>query len=735
VTAVSTRHLAKIGIGAALLAGYGLLMWRGFLEEMLLLRPFALLLGAAAVVGCAVGALRPAWLRRVRDAILAVPTWLFVGVCMAVALATTLYVGYLVGGFSYGTPDEATYVFQSRMLAGGHLYAPAPAHHEFFQFRFCLQQGGRWFGIFPPGWPAVLALGIWLGAPHLVNPVLGALLVLLAYLLAREVAPGRPLVWRLVAVLGACSIARMSQTATLMSHPLGAVCTTTALLGGLLAVRTGHGRWLLLVGACLGLQANTRLLNAFALGVPCLWLVLLFAWRHRTTPRRVALALGGLTLVVGLFAGVQLAYNHALTGSASRFPQREYFAATEMKPNCSDPGFGADRVCTHEHPPMLGQGMPRNEFYLQHGLRVSYVRFDAYSREAASGVVLFAFLIIGLVARDTRRAAALCLLGYGSLWAAYVTFYYHGLAYGSRYYFEATACVWIGVALGLVAALRLVAPAGRLGAVALALRGGAAAVVLLLIVVQPISRWPHAQQLWFRNLTSYHQPVVRAIAGLEQAGIKSIVEHPLEWGPAVLNKRPWDLPSQTVIVAHDVGFDSAEELLRHYPGRKLFRWNQGLQKLEAVAPDPERVIIEPELFFPRTPSRYGYAQLAMGLNIICLKLFGARAGAQTQFVAHFPEGRYEVRPMVISGPDAGRLRLEIDGQPLVGDLDLFAPRIHPVFPAPRLVDLHGENHLVRMTVVGKNNYSMGHTVCVDRLVLDRIPASQPVSRPASQPAR
>jgi hypothetical protein len=88
--------------------------------------------------------------------------------------------------------------------------------------------------------------------------------------------------------------------------------------------------------------------------------------------------------------------------------------------------------------------------------------------------------------------------------------------------------------------------------------------------------------------------------------------------------------------------------------------------------------------------------------------------------------------MLISSPDAGRLRLEVDGQPLVTDLDLVAPEIYPVYPSPRTVDLRGDNHLVRMTIVGKNNFAQGHTVCVDRLVLDRQgPASAPAT---SQPA-
>jgi hypothetical protein len=737
---VSLRPLVRYGLGVALLTGYVALFWRGLGEELGLLGPEALLLALAAGAGLVVGALRPAWLGRVRDAIVAVPTWLFLAGSVAFALLATHYCVRWVHGFSMGTPDEATYAFQARMLAAGHLFAPAPPHHEFFQFRFCLQEAGRWFGIFPPGWPAILAVGVWLGELFWVNAVLGGLLVLLTYVLARELVPGRPTVWRLAVVLGALSIIRMAQSASLMSHVLGAVCTTTALWAGLRAWRTGRARWLLLVGAALGLQADTRLLNAFALGLPALVLTVAFAWRHRRAPRRVLLGLGALGAMVALFGGLQLAYNARVTGAAFRFPQRAYFAATEHKPHCSDPGFGADRVCTHEHPPGLSAAMPRNAFYPRHGVRVTYVRLDAYSREAAGGVVLFAFLIVGLLAPSTRRAAAFCLLGYGSLWLAYGTFYYHGLAYGARYYFEATACVWIGVALGLAAVLRPRAPRGS-GPVARlvpALGGAAAFLVLLLLVVLPLVHWPVARSIYFRDLTRYHEPVERAIAGLERAGIKAVVAHPLEWGPAIFNRRPWDLAGQTVIVAHDVGTDSAEELLRHFPGRRLYRWNQARERLEQARRDPDRVVIEPELFFPVDRTRAGYAQPVVGGGIMCLKLFGERTGAQAEIRAHFPRGRYEARPTFISGPDAGRVRLEVDGQPVVTDLDLYFPEVHQLMPTPRIVDLRGDQHLVRMTIVGKSDLSQAHTACLDRLVFDRAPAvpkSQPAAAPAAPAAR
>ncbi len=45
--------------------------------------------------------------------------------------------------------------------------------------------------LFPPGYPAILALGFLAGAPLLVGPALAALLVIATYALAREVVRER----------------------------------------------------------------------------------------------------------------------------------------------------------------------------------------------------------------------------------------------------------------------------------------------------------------------------------------------------------------------------------------------------------------------------------------------------------------------------------------------------------------------------------------------------------------
>lgn len=40
--------------------------------------------------------------------------------------------------------------------------------------------------MYPPGWPALLTPGVWLGAPWLVNPLLGADLAVATGALGRE---------------------------------------------------------------------------------------------------------------------------------------------------------------------------------------------------------------------------------------------------------------------------------------------------------------------------------------------------------------------------------------------------------------------------------------------------------------------------------------------------------------------------------------------------------------------
>ena len=81
--------------------------------------------------------------------------------------------------------DDYSYLYQAKLFASDKLYAEDPLYDRDLPFYDCLatycfrdDQRHR-FSQYPPGWPALLAVGVKLGVPWLVNPLLGALLVFL----------------------------------------------------------------------------------------------------------------------------------------------------------------------------------------------------------------------------------------------------------------------------------------------------------------------------------------------------------------------------------------------------------------------------------------------------------------------------------------------------------------------------------------------------------------------------
>ncbi|MGH7542215.1 MAG: hypothetical protein ACRELC_14570, partial [Gemmatimonadota bacterium] len=64
--------------------------------------------------------------------------------------------------------DSMIQLFQAKMFAGGAASAPAPPLEAFFVAQHMMIDEGRWYSQYPPGHPAALALGVWLGAPWLV---------------------------------------------------------------------------------------------------------------------------------------------------------------------------------------------------------------------------------------------------------------------------------------------------------------------------------------------------------------------------------------------------------------------------------------------------------------------------------------------------------------------------------------------------------------------------------------
>jgi Dolichyl-phosphate-mannose-protein mannosyltransferase len=96
----------------------------------------------------------------------------------------------LIGKFVFDdypySGDEWSYVLQAEIFSQGRLHANSPAHPRFFDV-WGMVNNGKFYAWAPPGWPLLLASGILLQVPWLVNPVVGALTLLSVYCLGRLV--------------------------------------------------------------------------------------------------------------------------------------------------------------------------------------------------------------------------------------------------------------------------------------------------------------------------------------------------------------------------------------------------------------------------------------------------------------------------------------------------------------------------------------------------------------------
>jgi hypothetical protein len=210
--------------------------------------------------------------------------------------------------------DEIIQVFQARLLAQGRLWIDAAPYQEFFSSLHLVEQGGKVYGQFPMGGPAMLALGSLMGAEWLVNPLFGALSLLAFGALLRRVEP------RAGVRLGALLLFSFAPFAVFMSgsHMNHVPALFWIILGVVGLVRAvspeGRARDGLLAGLGFGLAATIRPVDALAFAVPAgLWL-LIRAVRERRIAPLLASGLG-----VAIPVALLLWTNVQTTGAPLRF--------------------------------------------------------------------------------------------------------------------------------------------------------------------------------------------------------------------------------------------------------------------------------------------------------------------------------------------------------------------------------------------------------------------------------
>lgn len=435
------------------------------------------------------------------------PSWL-----IAVGLASTVLYALVAQTVFDARPlliDEIVQVFQARIFAGGHLWLPADPHPEFTSVMHVVTAAGRTYGQFPPGGPAMLAIGELAGLTWLTMPVLGGLAVVFWGLTLPALEPSRATRWGAVCLLAAAPFMAF-MSGTYMNH----TATLTFLLVAMFGLLRGMARpssapgLAFVAGLGFGVAATVRPTDALAFALPAAAWYLVRATRERGRWIDMLAAGAGVAIPVG----VMLWVNWQTTGSPLLFAYQVLWGR--------DVGVGFHSSPWGEpHTPARGLEL----------ISLYFLRLQTYLYEAPIPALLPATVAL-LLARRVGPADRYLLAASGLTVAVYFAYWHDGFYLGPRFMFPLLPLLslWTARLPGLVRS--------RWGdglAFRTVVYGGMAALAIGVSMLLPIRRQQYASGL---TTLRWNADSAAAAAGARNA----IVFVRESWGAELL-ARLWAL--------------------------------------------------------------------------------------------------------------------------------------------------------------------------------------------------
>lgn len=444
--------------------------------------------------------------------------------------------------------DGISYAFQGKIFAAGRLWLDPPLVPDAFKAQNILLDATRWCGIYPPGFPLLLAAGWLVGAPSLVNPVLLGLAVAGVFRL------GKILFDETTGLFGALLLSvspfALLMGASFMGHVAG-LCVFTWCLAFLAESCKGTRPFPLLVSGFFGaFGAVVRPQAAVFFLLPAL-LGALIARRKELLRSAGFLVLGGAVPLAFL-----LAYNFALSGHPFRM------AYLVWDPNLSFTyGFSSSQLFSAHFPWFL------------HDLNATVWGFPW------GDLLPLVFLLAPAPSRRWDAWLAACLL---TLILGFSFYRFYEINHsGPRYAFEALGVLALLVARALQTAGRLAASLlerVRLGRFRTA--GAAAAVVFLAFFPLATLLPEQAEALSHAYHAHTPEPLLRlAAAGVGPSALVLVAGNTVEWtyGSFLLENGP-DPRRAPRVFARDLP-EKRAELLAAYPRKEVWRVDATLRPL------------------------------------------------------------------------------------------------------------------------------------------------------------
>jgi hypothetical protein len=314
--------------------------------------------------------------------------------------------------------DEVAQLFQARVFAGGRIAGVLDPAPELFSALHLVERDGRVFSQFPPGGPAVLAVGVLLGAPWIAVPLCGALAVWCFASFVRGIEPERPGVSLLAALLFAfapfmvfMSGSQMNHVPTLLGICVALVALERATTAGARSIRS-RSLFALACGLGLGFAATIRPVDAVAFALPvAAWL----GWRAvRDRAALVPLLASGLGVAIPV--GLMLWFNAKTTGAPLLFGYEALWGKGH------ELGFHA--------PPWGLAHTPARGLEL---VSLYFLRLQTYLYETPIPSLVAAIVALSLVP-SLRRLDGVLLAGSAMLVALYFAYWHDGFYLGPRFF-------------------------------------------------------------------------------------------------------------------------------------------------------------------------------------------------------------------------------------------------------------------------------------------------------------
>jgi hypothetical protein len=460
--------------------------------------------------------------------------------------------------------DEASYLLQARILAGGHWSAPSPPLPEFFE-QYHVLVTPVLASKYPPGHSLLLAPGIWLSAEGLVPLVLSALTAaLLVALIARRWGTSVALiawaVW-LAAPLGLhFRPTYLSQVTTAFLWVVGWWCLSRWWDGG----RDGY---LVGLAGVVGWMAITRPLTAVAYAIPLAVVLVPRIWRERRWR-----AFGSAMVAGSLVAAILPVWSKAVTGGWERTPLGIY---TEQYMPWDRMGFGLDSTPPlRAGPPDMGQFAARyvewhRSFTPVEAARIAGRRARRLKAEVWGGAGLLALVLAVAGIRMVDRPLGMAL-AQGALLFLLYSLYSHGVVW-NVYYLEALPVFCILPVLGLAWLDGRMPGGGPVRSPRLLLAGGC---ILLALMAE-------ASAAELRRVKARAKPQLRLRAALAAASTPAVVFVRRRAGHShhvQLAGNSVDMADAPIWLAHDLG-ERNRELLELAEGRSAYVFDEASGRL------------------------------------------------------------------------------------------------------------------------------------------------------------